>query len=298
MKRFSLLSSQLIVAAIGVSFSCSLIAADTDGDGIDDSIDNAINVPNPSQRDTDGDGFGNIADPDLDNNNFVNFSDLALFKSAFSSADQNADLDGDGAVGFSDLNIINSLFFQAPGPSGQASNVNPGGSVPTGGVSSGSVSLVPAAQNVAVGDSVIFDLSIDFTNEPTLGGAIDIAFDFNIFNFVSFDFAPGFDSGPYSRSPDLGMGELSGLAFGNVDIFNGLTSALIGTLTFDAIANGASSLSITESFVGGGFYSIDSLAQEPVFNIAEVTVVPVPAAAWLFATGLLGLVGFSRRKVR
>ena len=295
MKRFSSLSRQLIFAALGLTFTCSLMAADSDGDGVDDSLDNAIYVANSSQLDTNGDGFGNVADPDFNNDHFTNFVDLAYFRSVLYTTNLNpdADLDGDGFVGNSDLSILNSLFFQPPGPSGIAENINPGGSLPTGGVSAGSVSLVPASQNVAHGDPVDFQLIIDFTGDATLGGAIDIVFDPSVISFLSFDFEPGFASSPYSRLPDLGVGELTGLAFGSMA---GLDSALIGTLTFDSIGNGISSLSMTESFVGGGFYSFDSFAQEPVFNSAEVTVVPVPAAVWLFGSGLLGLIGVSTRK--
>jgi fumarate reductase subunit C len=33
-----------------------------------------------------------------------------------------------------------------------------------------------------------------------------------------------------------------------------------------------------------------------IFMVREATVVPVPAAVWLFASGLLGLVGIARRR--
>lgn len=41
--------------------------ADTDGDGVNDSIDNCINVANPNQEDEDGDGIGDVCD----NTNFT-----------------------------------------------------------------------------------------------------------------------------------------------------------------------------------------------------------------------------------
>jgi len=56
---------------------------DTDGDGIADSQDNCRLHPNPEQRDTDGDGFGNRCDADLDNNGFVSFNDLTIFRELF-----------------------------------------------------------------------------------------------------------------------------------------------------------------------------------------------------------------------
>ena len=77
-------------------------------------------MPNADQRDTNGDGFGNICDPDLDNDGITNFIDLGTMRSVFFSADPDADFNGDGVVNFVDLGIMRSLFFQPPGPSGVA----------------------------------------------------------------------------------------------------------------------------------------------------------------------------------
>lgn len=101
--------------------------SDKDNDGILDEDDNCVLVPNGPldpdaggniQRDTDGDGFGNICDPDFDGNLTVDFSDLAFMKSVFFTPDPDADLDGNGSVDFADLAIQKSMFFGPPGPSG------------------------------------------------------------------------------------------------------------------------------------------------------------------------------------
>ncbi|GMR09174.1 MAG: hypothetical protein BMS9Abin26_2190 [Gammaproteobacteria bacterium] len=91
---------------------------DTDGDGIPDSSDNCINVPNADQRNTNFpiDNFGNICDPDLNNDGAVNFADLGLLKAVFNTADPDADFNGDGAANFGDLGILKSYFNQPPGP--------------------------------------------------------------------------------------------------------------------------------------------------------------------------------------
>ncbi len=46
---------------------------------------------------------------------------------------------------------------------------------------------------------------------------------------------------------------------------------------------------------GGG--STVSNNQQFYINTLDVTAVPVPAAAWLFGSGLIGLVGIARRRV-
>ena len=100
---------------------------DTDSDGVFDNLDNCMLVANGplipdaggnSQLDTDGDGFGNICDADLNGNLLVNLSDFSLFRSAFGTTDPNADFNGDGRVNLSDFSIFRSMFGSAPGPSG------------------------------------------------------------------------------------------------------------------------------------------------------------------------------------
>lgn len=93
-------------------------SGDHDGDGVRDNLDNCSTTPNPDQRDTDSDGFGNGCDPDFDQSCLVNFVDLQRMKSVFFGADDHADLNGDGLVNFADLVILKLLFFGPPGPSG------------------------------------------------------------------------------------------------------------------------------------------------------------------------------------
>jgi len=96
------------------------VRADADGDDVDDAIDNCLGRSNAAQRDTDGDGFGNQCDADLDNSGIVNFRDLALFKARFAGDDEDADFDGNGFVNISDLARLKSLFGRPPGPSALA----------------------------------------------------------------------------------------------------------------------------------------------------------------------------------
>jgi Dockerin type I domain/Thrombospondin type 3 repeat len=92
-------------------------ARDTDNDGVPDGADNCTAVANPDQRDTNGDGYGNVCDPDLNNDGLVNFADLGMMKSVFFSGNADADLNGNGSVNFTDLGVLKAYFFGPPGPS-------------------------------------------------------------------------------------------------------------------------------------------------------------------------------------
>lgn len=103
---------------------------DSDHDGVPDELDNCLDVangasgPGESQRDTDGDGFGNVCDADLNNDSMANFVDLAIFQQSFAATEgdeafeANADFDGDGTVGLDDYSVFLQSWLLAPGPSG------------------------------------------------------------------------------------------------------------------------------------------------------------------------------------
>jgi hypothetical protein len=95
-------------------------AIDSDGDGVVDTLDNCTQVANADQRDTNGDGFGNRCDADLNNDGIINSTDLGLLRLVFFSTDPDADFNGDGVVNATDLGQMRASFFQAPGPSGLA----------------------------------------------------------------------------------------------------------------------------------------------------------------------------------
>ena len=119
--------AQGITATLHAGLMCTILSGvDTDGDLVDDAIDNCTLVSNVDQRDTDADGFGNICDGDVNTSGgIVDLTDYLAFLGVFGQVasasppvSENADLDGDGIVGLSDYLNFLTLFGKLPGPSG------------------------------------------------------------------------------------------------------------------------------------------------------------------------------------
>ena len=113
--------------------AASATPADSDGDGVPDASDACTEIPDPAQRDSDGDGYGNVCDADLDGDGLVTtrwaegaargqVGDLERIAAAAATGAYapEADLDGDGLVDARDLALAQLSLFQAPGPSGRA----------------------------------------------------------------------------------------------------------------------------------------------------------------------------------
>ncbi|MCB1596755.1 MAG: hypothetical protein KDI87_03480 [Gammaproteobacteria bacterium] len=107
-------------ARIDIATVTVAVIIDLDNDLVDDAADNCLGAANNSQRDTDGDGYGNWCDADLNNDMKVNFADLAIFRARFATSNADADLDGNGNVNFADLARFRALFGKPPGPSATA----------------------------------------------------------------------------------------------------------------------------------------------------------------------------------
>jgi uncharacterized protein (TIGR03790 family) len=107
---------------------------DLDGDGVPSRRDNCSAIPNPRQRDTDSDGFGNLCDPDVDNDGTVTTSwgqlplgDLDRIARAVAQRtyQPDYDLDGDRQVDAADLSLAQMRLFFPPGPSGLSPGAPP-----------------------------------------------------------------------------------------------------------------------------------------------------------------------------
>ena len=84
----------------------------------------APDAKNADQLDSDGDGYGNACDGDLNNDGRTDSLDLGLFKKAFTSTSGDdpdlraaTDFNGDGKIDSLDLGLFKKLFSKSPGPS-------------------------------------------------------------------------------------------------------------------------------------------------------------------------------------
>jgi hypothetical protein len=179
------------------------------------------------------------------------------------------------------------------------------------------VSLTPASNNVSLGDT--FTLTVGGTEFAGLatGGSVNLNWDANFLSVdpTTISLATGFAADGISPgtlfwntigTPTFGPGAL--------DITATLEDSNIFGSPFPAVGPSFDFLSLSFTVIGapvvpsdvlisqgsGGFWQDD--AGNDIIGVtygsATVTVnaVPVPAAVWLFGSGLLGLVGVARRR--
>ena len=172
----------------------------------------------------------------------------------------------------------------------------------------GSVFLEPVFQNAGIGDGITLNLMIDFTDEPTLGGGVDLTYPAHLLQFDGFSFDPDPGITLDTATPPIvvidpvnpGDGTQLGHAI-DMDFFSffaGIAEGKIGEYNFTTLAPGLALVELGPN--QSPFISTQLAIQNPDFLGAEVLInpVPIPAAAWLMlsALGILGIVG--RRKVK
>lgn len=163
------------------------------------------------------------------------------------------------------------------------------------------ITVNPSAANVATAD--VFDISIIGTGftDGTIGGGFSISWDPSIITLQANSLTFAGDQ-TFGNSGVLGVGTWT-----NADVtsFIGVAGPdfEIATMTFLATNPGVSPTDVSIGIFSGGTERIWADAAgfvdtDPTFISGMVTVspVPVPAAAWLFGSGILGLMGVARRR--
>jgi hypothetical protein len=127
----ALSSAALLTLALAlVSTAGPTCLGDADSDGICDvegGGDNCLGLANPAQRDDDEDGYGNLCDPDTNQDCIAGAADLTgvfgNFGGAAPWAPKNGgafDVNEDNVIGAADLTAVFGAFGSAPGPSGKS----------------------------------------------------------------------------------------------------------------------------------------------------------------------------------
>ena len=162
-----------------------------------------------------------------------------------------------------------------------------------------SINLVPttAIDGVLPGDIVSFDIVLDFSDENTLGGGLDLTFDESQLSLVSFTNTVILGDPSFGRPPDYvpGSGLLESWGVGD---FNGIAGGLMGQVSFEVLPGATQSvvqLGPTMGIAGPWVSAVDFVTiLMPDYGSATVTAIPVPAAVWFMLSGLGALFGMRR----
>ncbi len=179
---------------------------------------------------------------------------------------------------------------------------------------SSSLTITTSTPTVTIGQMIKLEVHMDFSDDSddeTIGGDFNINFDPSLVSYVSETYItdPGLGSDPGFTRDDNPASEprlrvtvesdrLAGAAFGS---FGGLSGpALVGPLSFVADAAGQAFFSLDSEGLSG-FFSTTGESLSPDYGNVTIVIegpseVPVPAAVWLFGSGLLGLIGMARRR--
>lgn len=169
--------------------------------------------------------------------------------------------------------------------------------------------FAPLAQSASVflspanGTGILFDgtatleLFMDFSDTPTIGGGVDFTVT-GVGSLAAFSPSEWFNTVPdpfftgFSFDPLVADGDLE-VHFGSFFGLSGLNK--VGDLTINLLGLGEIVVAISINSFFGDFFPTAGLEPMAVELVgATITVVPVPAAVWLFASGLGLLLGWRR----
>lgn len=152
----------------------------------------------------------------------------------------------------------------------------------------------------SVSESDIFSLDVvgqGFVSNVD-GGGIDLTFDSSVLNVLSvtidelvWDFG---GAGINTGTIDNVAGTVNGIM---VNTFSNVTGDFtVATIQFQTIGGIGSTSGLTLTEYALNPWASGGSAINPTFVGGNVSVVPVPAAVWLFGSGLIALTSLARRK--
>ncbi len=153
-----------------------------------------------------------------------------------------------------------------------------------------------AASNVIVNE--VFAVDIVASGFPvTDGGGVDLAFDPAIVNVLAVSIDPAVWSFINSTGNiDNTAGSVSGIMVNDFDYVDPLAGDfIVATLQLKAVGVGTTLLSLGEYDLNPWGSGGNRIGPAYLSGIVNVAPIPLPAAAWLFGSALLGLVGWRRR---
>jgi len=165
-------------------------------------------------------------------------------------------------------------------------------------LSAATITWEASSTNVNVNDSFTLNIiGTSFSNNVD-GGGLDFSFNSSVLNVASISIDENvwnLGAGISTGTIDNVLGTVNGISVNAwSDVIGDFT---VASVTFQAIGSGISGLSLSEwgtnPWASGG-----SLINPDYVNasVTAVSAVPVPAAVWLFCSGLTGLIGFAKRK--
>jgi len=168
-------------------------------------------------------------------------------------------------------------------------------------VEAATVSLIPSTAMKLPGDTLILDVEGTGFTDNADGGSFTTTWDPSvlILKSVSGGLGVSIVNPPWDTQFVTDSDESDGL----LDTVSVATSTFggvgpdfsIATLTFDVIGLGTTTVTMTDDPLFGGWVAPGTVPIPVTYEGAVVNSVPIPAAVWLFGSGLLGLTGIARR---
>lgn len=159
------------------------------------------------------------------------------------------------------------------------------------------ISLDPASTTSVAGSNFSLDVLADFSSTEIIQGSVEFNFDSNLLSYTGFSWNSDFLSLFPLAELEIESSEIVSIGFGTFDTVTG-DGHTIGTISFDALAVGSTAVNMGVSSFHGDYLDSGYNIVTASFNNAtvDISAVPVPAAVWLFGSGLIGLAGIARRR--